>query len=229
MRLGVGRGVIRAKIRRKSVAWLFCLAASQLIWHTLRTKTSSKSNQTSSTSTSSSKTKKANTSSISSPKTSHHGKRSSRRRSNSSTRHFHEPKRANPVRRSPQAPQRQRRLQLRTRNYVSLVLDSQTTDFTNLKPVREGAIKYVREQITDADAVAILSVTNGLQMLQPFTQDKAKLIASLENLGSPDSKSFEQKDIAENIANLRDFLNNALQHQRQASRLTPADLPRRGS
>src|SRR5215213_10198539 len=94
------------------------------------------------------------------------------------------------------------------RNYVSLVLDSQTTDITNLKPVREGAIKYVREQVTDADAVAVLSVTNGLQMLQTFTQDKTKLIASLENLGSNDSKSLEQKDVAENIANLREFLNN---------------------
>lgn len=96
-----------------------------------------------------------------------------------------------------------------TRNYVSLVLDSQTTDFTNLKPVREGAIKYVQEQVTDADAVAILSVTNGLQMLQSFTHDKAKLIAAIEKLGSPDAKSFEQKEIAENIANLRDFLNSA--------------------
>jgi VWFA-related protein len=96
------------------------------------------------------------------------------------------------------------------RNYVSLVLDFQTTDVTNLKPVREGAIKYVREQVTDADAVAVLTVTNGLQMLQPFTQDKAKLIASLEKLGSsPDSKNFEQRDVAENIANLREFLNSA--------------------
>ena len=96
------------------------------------------------------------------------------------------------------------------RNYVSLVLDSQTTDLTNLKQVREGAIKYVREQVTDADVVAILSVTNGLRMLQPFTQDKAKLIATLEHLGTgSDSKNSEQKDIAENIANLRDFLNSA--------------------
>ena len=96
------------------------------------------------------------------------------------------------------------------RNYVTLVLDSQTTDVTNLKPVREGAIKYVREQVTDADLVAVLSVTNGLQMLQPFTQDKTKLIASLETLGnSTDSKNFEQKDIAENISNLRDFLSGA--------------------
>lgn len=98
-----------------------------------------------------------------------------------------------------------------TRNYVALVLDLQTTDITNLKPVRDGMIKYIREQITDADAVAVLSVTNGLKMLQPFTQDKAKLIASLEKIGSPDSKSFEQKDVAETIANLRDFLNNAPQ------------------
>jgi VWFA-related protein len=96
------------------------------------------------------------------------------------------------------------------RNYVSLVLDFQTTDVTNLKPVREGAIKYVREQVTDADAVAVLTVTNGLQMLQPFTQDKVKLIATLEKLGSStDSKNFEQRDVAENIANLRDFLNGA--------------------
>jgi len=94
-----------------------------------------------------------------------------------------------------------------TRNYVSLVLDSQTTDVTNLKPVREGAIKYIREQITDADAVAILSVTNDLQMLQPFTQDKAKLIASLENFGiNNQSKTFEQKDLQGNINTLRDFL-----------------------
>ncbi len=94
------------------------------------------------------------------------------------------------------------------RNYVSLVVDYQTTDVTNLKQVREGAIKYVREQVTDADAVAILSVTNGLQMLQPFTQDKEKLIATLENLGSADSKTFEQKDLAGNIDKLREFLDS---------------------
>ena len=81
------------------------------------------------------------------------------------------------------------------RNYVSLVLDSQTTDLTNLKQVREGAIKYVSEQVTDADAVAIFTVTNGLQMVQSFTQDKARLIAALEGFGgSSQSKSFEQKD-----------------------------------
>ncbi len=91
-----------------------------------------------------------------------------------------------------------------TRNYVTLVVDSQTTDITNLKQVREGTIKYIREQITDGDVVALLTVTSGLQLLQPFTHDKAKLIAALENLGvNSTSKNFEQKDLADNINTLR--------------------------
>ncbi|HEV8204850.1 MAG TPA: VWA domain-containing protein, partial [Pyrinomonadaceae bacterium] len=96
------------------------------------------------------------------------------------------------------------------RHYVSLVLDSQTTGLTNLKQLREGAIKYVREQVTDADAVAILSVTNALQMLQPFTQDKAKLIATLENLGGTSgARNSEIREVNESIANLRDYINNS--------------------
>ena len=96
------------------------------------------------------------------------------------------------------------------RNYVSLVLDSQTTDLTNLKPVREGTIKYVREQITEADTVALFSVTNGLQLLQPFTQDKAKLISALENFRvNASSKNSEQREIAENISSLRDQLSSS--------------------
>jgi len=87
------------------------------------------------------------------------------------------------------------------RNYVALVLDSQTTDITNLKQVREGTLKYIRDQITAEDIVALLSVTNGLQMLQPFTQDKAKLMAAVEGAGiNASSKTFEQKDIAGNIS-----------------------------
>lgn len=90
------------------------------------------------------------------------------------------------------------------RNYVTLVLDSQTTDITNLKQVREGMIKYAREQLTDGDVVALLSVTNGLQLIQPFTHDRAQLIAALENLGSGShSKNFEQRDLAQNIDSLR--------------------------
>ena len=95
------------------------------------------------------------------------------------------------------------------KNVISLVLDNQTTDLTNLKRVREAAIKYVREQITDTDAVALFNVTNGLQLLQPFTQDKTQVIAALENAGaaSNSSKSFEQKDYAGNITSLREQAN----------------------
>lgn len=96
------------------------------------------------------------------------------------------------------------------RNYVTLVLDSQTTDITNLKQVRDGMLKYAREQLTDGDVVALLSVTNGLQMIQPFTHDKAKLIAALENLGVGNtSKNFEQRDLTENINALRAELGQA--------------------
>jgi VWFA-related protein len=93
------------------------------------------------------------------------------------------------------------------RNYISLVLDSQTTDVTNLKQVREGIIKYVRDQVKDNDVVALFSVTNGLQLLQSFTQDKAALISAIQNAGKgPVSKNFEQKDLRDNIASLRDEL-----------------------
>jgi VWFA-related protein len=93
------------------------------------------------------------------------------------------------------------------RNYIVLVLDSQSTDITNLKQIREGTLKYVREKITNEDVVALLTVSNGLQMLQPFTQDKEKLIASLENLSvNSTSKSFEHRDLAENISAQRAIL-----------------------
>ena len=92
------------------------------------------------------------------------------------------------------------------RNYVSLVLDSQTTDITNLKQVREGITRYIQEQIVDTDAVSLMSITNSLNILQPFTQDKAKLIAALEHTGTNYSRNGEQRDIAENINALRDQL-----------------------
>ncbi|HSD46393.1 MAG TPA: VWA domain-containing protein, partial [Pyrinomonadaceae bacterium] len=97
------------------------------------------------------------------------------------------------------------------RNYVALVLDSQTTDITNLKQVREGTLKYVRDQITENDTVALLSVTNGLQMLQPFTQDKNKLIAALENADvNSTSKTLEQKELAQNISSIQSELASAV-------------------
>lgn len=67
------------------------------------------------------------------------------------------------------------------RNVISIVLDSQTTEQQNLRYLREGTLKYVRERVADTDAVAVFSVAAGLQLLQTFTHDKAKLTAAVEN------------------------------------------------
>src|SRR6266542_6968474 len=59
------------------------------------------------------------------------------------------------------------------RNVIALVLDGQSTELANLKHVREGIMKYIRERISDNDSVALFSISGGLQLLQPFTRDKA--------------------------------------------------------
>jgi len=41
------------------------------------------------------------------------------------------------------------------RNIIALVLDGQSTELANLKHVREGTMKYIRERITDSDSVAL--------------------------------------------------------------------------
>jgi VWFA-related protein len=67
------------------------------------------------------------------------------------------------------------------RNVISIVLDSQSTEQQNLRHLREGTLKYIRERVADTDAVAVFSVAAGLRLLQPFTHDRAKLTAAVEN------------------------------------------------
>jgi VWFA-related protein len=92
------------------------------------------------------------------------------------------------------------------RNIIALVLDGQSTEVANLKHVREGMVKYIRERISDSDSVAVFSISGGLQLLQPFTHDKARLIAAVEKAydSSTASKTSEARDISENISSLRD-------------------------
>ena len=92
------------------------------------------------------------------------------------------------------------------RNIIALVLDGQSTEVANLKHVREGMEKYIRERISDSDSVAIFSISAGLQLLQPFTQDKAKLIAAVEKAydSSTVSKTSEARGLSEDIRSLRD-------------------------
>ena len=92
------------------------------------------------------------------------------------------------------------------RNIIALVLDGQSTELGNLKHVREGMLKYIRERITDNDSVALFSISGGLQLLQPFTHDKGALIAAVEKAydSSIVSKTSEARGISENISALRD-------------------------
>lgn len=91
------------------------------------------------------------------------------------------------------------------RNIIALVLDGQTTELANLKHVREGVEKYIRERISDSDSVALFSISGGLQLLQSFTHDKAILIAAVEKAytSSIVSKTSEARSIAQNIESLR--------------------------
>jgi VWFA-related protein len=92
------------------------------------------------------------------------------------------------------------------RNIVALVLDGQSTELGNLKHVREGILKYIRERISENDSVALFSISGGLQLLQSFTHDKGALIAAVEKAydSSTVSKTSEARGIAENISALRD-------------------------
>jgi VWFA-related protein len=92
------------------------------------------------------------------------------------------------------------------RNIIALVLDGQSTELANLKHVREGMMKYIRERISDSDSVALFSISGGLQLLQAFTQDKAKLIAAVEKAydSSTVSKTSEVRDLSENIRAMRE-------------------------
>jgi VWFA-related protein len=94
------------------------------------------------------------------------------------------------------------------RNIIALVLDGQTTEGANLKHVRDGMTKYIRERISDSDSIALFAISGGLQLLQSFTQDKAKLISAVEKAESVSTtaKTSEQRGINDAMAALRDQL-----------------------
>jgi VWFA-related protein len=74
-----------------------------------------------------------------------------------------------------------------------------------MKQVREGVLKYIRERIADTDTVAVFGVSTDLRVLQPFTQDKQKLSAAVENawLLTGSNKNLEQARLAEDIDRTR--------------------------
>jgi VWFA-related protein len=90
-------------------------------------------------------------------------------------------------------------------NIISLVLDGATTDLLNFKQAQEGIIKYLRERVTDADTVALFGVANDLQLLHPFTRDKAKIIAAVEKGAALpiSNKNLERGQLADRIEETR--------------------------
>jgi len=72
--------------------------------------------------------------------------------------------------------------------------------------VREGIVKYIRERISENDSVALFSISGGLQLLQPFTQDKTKLIAAVAKAydSSTVSKTSEARGLSEDIRAMRE-------------------------
>src|ERR1700730_6773236 len=90
-------------------------------------------------------------------------------------------------------------------NIMSLIVDGATTDLANMKQVRESVIQYIKERIAQTDTVAVFGVSTDLRVLQPFTQDKQKLIAAVENawLLSGSNKNLEQTNLAEDIERTR--------------------------
>jgi VWFA-related protein len=102
-------------------------------------------------------------------------------------------------------------LRTQPRNLVALVLDGQTTEAANLKPVRDGIVKFVKDRITTEDSAALFAIAGGLQLVQPFTQDKEKLVSAVERTAhiSAQAKTSEQRDLAATIDKLRNDLAGA--------------------
>jgi VWFA-related protein len=93
-------------------------------------------------------------------------------------------------------------------NIISLVIDGQSTELANLKHVREGTIKYIKERMNDSDMVAVFAISSGLGLLQSFTNDKAKIIKAIENAYSATtvSRNLEHSGIEQDLARAREEL-----------------------
>jgi VWFA-related protein len=91
---------------------------------------------------------------------------------------------------------------------IALVLDGATTEQVNLKQVREGVLRYIRERVAPADMVSLFAVTTDLRLLQSFTQDKEKLIAAVNKTSdlTASNKTSELNQLAGDIERAREDL-----------------------
>lgn len=66
------------------------------------------------------------------------------------------------------------------RNLIVFLLDYATTEYTNQKLVQDAAIRYVEQNLTDHDYVAVFGLGASFGLLQDFTNNKGLLISALQ-------------------------------------------------
>jgi VWFA-related protein len=91
---------------------------------------------------------------------------------------------------------------------IALVFDGATTEQVNLKQVREGVLRYIRERVAPTDMVALFAVTTDLRLLQSFTEDKEKLIAAVNKTSdlTASNKTSDLNQLASDIQRAREEL-----------------------
>ncbi len=66
------------------------------------------------------------------------------------------------------------------RNLIVFLLDYATTEYTNHKLVQEAAIRYVEQNLTENDFVAVFGLGAAFGLLQDFTNNRGLLISALQ-------------------------------------------------
>ncbi|HKP69912.1 MAG TPA: VWA domain-containing protein [Pyrinomonadaceae bacterium] len=70
----------------------------------------------------------------------------------------------------------------RVRRAVALVVDDLSLSYESMNKTRRSLKKFVEEQMSEGDLVAIIRVGTGMGALQQFTSDKRQLLANIERL-----------------------------------------------
>lgn len=67
-------------------------------------------------------------------------------------------------------------------DYIAFVMDDSTTGYLDLQQAIQAAEKWVREDMTSTDRVAVLSISYGVNVWQPFTSDRDLLLRRLKEM-----------------------------------------------
>jgi len=88
---------------------------------------------------------------------------------------------------SPAAPTAATSEQLRDRRLIAMFFDFSSMQPAEQVRARDAAIKFIDTQMTASDAVAIMTLTNDLRVIQDFTLDRETLVGVIRSLRVGDS------------------------------------------